>query len=77
MDDNFVVQKNAVLLNKRGIQAREWRNYIIENWDRLTENLKDAVILIITGRHGKSDGSIGHYDENVVQTHLGQVGLQN
>ena len=72
-DENFVIEKNAVLLNKKEIQAREWRNYIINNWDTLTEHLENATILIIAGRHGKRSGAIGPYEDTLFVTHQRQV----
>ena len=76
MEDNFVVEKSAVLLNKRKIAAREWKNYIIDNWDQLTQHLQSgATILILAGRHGDESGSIGPSDKNLISTHAKQVKL--
>ena len=72
-EDNFVIVKNAVLLNRKEIQAREWRNYIINNWNTLTEHLNNATILIIAGRHGKQSGAIGPKDDSLFETHQKQV----
>ena len=60
---NLQSYKRAVLLNKRKVSTREWRNFVIENWDSLTEDLKDATILWLAGRHGLETGRIKSKDE--------------
>ena len=64
-DDNLTVVKNAVLLNKGEVQVREWLKYFKENWHDLTQNLRNATIVILAERHGNEDGSIGP-SENVL-----------
>ena len=49
-DGDFIVLKNAILLNRREVAAREWRNFILENWQKLTEHLENATILMIHTR---------------------------
>ena len=60
---NLHVQKGAILLNKREVQAREWLNYLIDNWHELTLNMRNFTILLLAGRHGKYDGSIGPLED--------------
>ena len=66
---NLNVVKNAVMLNKRRVQVREWLKYFKTNWYKLTENLQDATILIIGGRHGNEDGSIGPQEDVLILNH--------
>ena len=75
LPSNFVVVKNAVMLNKRKVQAREWRNYLKKNWNELTQNLHDATILILAGRHGNEDGTIGPVEEVLIENHEKQVNI--
>ena len=72
-DGDFIVLKNAILLNRREVAAREWRNFILENWQKLTEHLENATILMIAGRHGKESGDIGPYQDTLLWTHEQQV----
>ena len=65
---NLQSYKRAVLLNKRKVSTREWRNFVIENWDSLTEDLKDATILWLAGRHGLKTGKIGSKDETAMDS---------
>ena len=65
-DEDFIVLKNAILLNTDQVQVREWRNFIIENWQKLTEHLENATILLVGGRHGKESGEIGPTGENLI-----------
>ena len=55
---NLVEIKCAVLLNKRKVQIREWRNYLTKRWETLTKDLKNTTVLILAGRHGEDDGKI-------------------
>ena len=66
---NLNVVKNAVMLNKRRVQVREWLKYFKTNWYKLTENLQDATILILGGRHGNEDGSIGPQEDVLILNH--------
>ena len=59
--------KGAVLLNKLSVQSREWRNFVIKHWLKLTEDLKDAKILWLGGRHGLATGRIGPKDETAME----------
>ena len=68
-DDNLTVVKNAVLLNKGKVQVREWLKYFKENWHDLTQNLRNATIVILAGRHGNEDGSIGPGEEILMFNH--------
>ena len=72
-DGDFIVLKNAILLNRREVAAREWRNFILENWQKLTEHLENATIMLIAGRHGKASGDIGPYQDSLLWTHEQQV----
>ena len=66
---NLQDYKGAVLLNKFQVQPREWRQYLMEHWVRLTEDLKDATILLLGGRHGLETGRIGQKDERLMDWH--------
>ena len=66
---NLIIVKNAVLLNKRRVQAREWLKYFKKNWNELTQNLRNATILILAGRHGNEDGTIGPVEEALMYNH--------
>ena len=70
---NLKVEKCAILLNRREVQAIQWRNYMEKNWEELTAHLQNATILFLTGRHGLEDGSIGPQDENVKSNQIRQV----
>ena len=74
-DADFIVLKNAILLNTDEVQVREWRNFIIEKWQKLTEHLVNATILLVGGRHGKESGEIGPPGENVMYNLEKQVHL--
>ena len=58
----------AILLNKRKVQTRNWRIYLVENWKTLTKDLKEATVLVLAGRHGEEDGTISPFqgDEKAV-----------
>ena len=66
---NMYARKGAVLLNKREVQAQQWFMYFMQKFDELTSDLYDATILILAGRHGEEDGSIGRQDEKVFGNH--------
>ena len=66
---NMYAKKCAVLLNKREVQAQQWLMYLMQKFDELTTDLYDATILILAGRHGEEDGSIGRRDEKVFGNH--------
>ena len=63
---NLVEFKCAVLLNKRKVQIREWRNYLTKRWETLTKGMKNATVLILAGRHGDDhdDGKIAPIQGN-------------
>ena len=67
------VQKAAVLLNKGEVQAVDWMDYLKKNWEELTAGLHNATILILAGRHGDEDGSIGPTDKFIMYNHQGVV----
>ena len=60
---NLQCYKGAVLLNKRAVNSRQWRIFVIDHWGSLTEDLKDATILWLAGRHGLETGRIKSKDE--------------
>ena len=72
-NDNLKALKCAVLLNKTEVQAMQWRLYFEKNWKDLTAYLRNDTILILTGRHGSEDGSIGPQDEKVMENQIQQV----
>ena len=41
------------------MQSKDWLMYLKQHWKDLTVGLHDATILILAGRHGNEDGSIG------------------
>ena len=63
----------AVLLNKWEVATIQWSLYVRNNWDRLTENLRDATILLLAGRHGLKSGRIGPKDDRVIVWHQNMV----
>ena len=66
---NLIVQKGAILLNNRQVQVREWLDYLKDNWASLTESLRDFTILILAGRHGNEDGTIGPSEDVLILNH--------
>ena len=66
---NLIVQKGAILLNNRQVQVREWLDYLKDNWASLTESLRDFTILILAGRHGNEDGTIGPAEGALIPQH--------
>ena len=65
---NLQSYKGAVLLNKRAVQSREWKNFVIDHWDSLTKDLKNTTILWLAGRHGLKTGKIGSKDETAMDS---------
>ena len=61
---NLLEFKCAILLNKREVQIREWRNYLTKRWETLTKDMKNTSILILAGRHGDDDGKIAPIQGN-------------
>ena len=45
-DEDFIVLKNAILLNTDQVQVREWRNFIIENWQKMAAKMFTGTIRI-------------------------------
>ena len=72
-DSNLLVFKGAVLLNKGEVTARDWMLHLKNNWEELTAGLYKATILILAGRHGDEDGSIGVTDDFIMFNHQGVV----
>ena len=75
MENNQFDLKCAVLLNKKEVSPHEWKEYIEEHWERLSKNLKNSTVLILAGRHGKQDGTIGPYEDRVLRWHEKVVSL--
>ena len=73
---NLQCHKGAVLLNKQEVETIEWLHYVKNNWDRLTENLRDATILLLAGRHGLESSRIGPKDDRVIVWHQRMVKLK-
>ena len=73
LEPNLKCYKGAVLLNKWEVSTLEWSLYVRKNWDRLTENLRDATILLLAGRHGLKSGRIGPKDDRVIVWHQNMV----
>ena len=48
-------------------------DYLKKNWKELTTGLHNATILILAGRHGDEDGSIGPTDKFLMYNHQGVV----
>ena len=67
------VHKAAVLLNKGEVQVLDWLEHLKNNWKELTAGLCNATILILAGRHGNKDGSIGPTDKYIMFNHQGLV----
>ena len=65
-----------LLLNKKEVSPHEWKEYIEEHWERLSKNLKNSTVLILAGRHGKQDGTIGPYEDRVLRWHEKVVSLK-
>ena len=57
--EGLKIHKGSVLLMNREVQVREWIDYLKDNLEDLTDGLTNATILILAGRHGKKDGTIG------------------
>ena len=57
--EGLKIHKGSVLLMNREVQVREWIDYLKDNLEELTDGLTNATILILAGRHGKKDGTIG------------------
>ena len=72
-DSNLRVYKGAVLLNKEEVLVLDWMGYLRNNWKDLTVGLRNATILILAGRHGDEDGSIGPTDDFIMFNHQGMV----
>ena len=72
-DSNLQVSKGAVLLNKGEVQVLDWLEHLKNNWKELTAGLCNATILILAGRHGNEDGSIGPKDKYIMFNHEGLV----
>ena len=70
---NLTAHKCAVLLNKRLVTEADWMDFIEDNWQDLTANLNNETFLILAGRHGNPDGSIGPEDDSVVKHHENMV----
>ena len=66
---NLKAHKCAVLLNKRLVTEEDWMDFIEENWEDLTTNLRNETFVILAGRHGNQDGTIGPEDDSVVKRH--------
>ena len=73
---NLQCHKGAVLLNKQEVETIEWLHYVKDNWDRLTENLRGATILLLAGRHGLKSSRIGPKDDRVIVWHQKMVKLK-
>ena len=77
---NLLAFNCAILLNKRKVQTREWRNYLKKNWETLTKDLNNTTVLVLAGRHGENDGTIASlqgnekdvYDEHKIMVSLTQ-----
>ena len=69
LPQNLSAVKGAVLINKRQVQAQEWLNFLKRDFYNLTDGLYDATILILAGRHGEEDGSIGARQDIVIVNH--------
>ena len=66
---NLQCYKGAVLLNKHEVQTREWLEYLKKNWVKLTDDLREATILVLAGRHGLETGRIGPKDDRLIDWH--------
>ena len=82
MMEGLKIHKGSVLLVNRKVQVREWAGYLENNLEDLTYGLKNATILILAGRHGKENGTIGVVEwwkgENLLmRNHKGLVRLVN
>ena len=66
---NLQSYKGAVLLNKREVTTLDWLNYLKTHWVKLTDNLIDATILLLAGRHGLETGRIGPKDDRIIDWH--------
>ena len=44
-----------------------------DNWNELTAHLRDATILVLTGRHGNESGSIGPAEDFLTKEQIQQV----
>ena len=76
-ETNHLSFKGAVLLNKEKVSAHEWEEYVEENWERLSQRLENATVLIMTGRHGEEDGTIGNRDPRIISWHQRVVSLHH
>ena len=61
--------KGAVILERKVGGTRALSRYLSENWVKLTYNLIDATILLLSGRHGSENGRIGPIDERLIDWH--------
>ena len=43
--------------------------YLKKNWVKLTDDLREATILLLAGRHGLKTGRIGLKDDNLIEWH--------
>ena len=43
--------------------------YLKKNWVNLTDDLREATILLLAGRHGLKTGRIGPKDDNLIEWH--------
>ena len=70
---NLQCYKGAVLLNKGEVSTMDWLDYLRTHWVKLTDNLTDATILLLAGRHGLKTGRIGSKDPRTIDWHQGLV----
>ena len=57
--------QDAVLTYTGTLNAITWREYLTENWTKITEGLNEVRVLIICGVHGDEEGNIGGDAKNV------------
>ena len=71
--EGLKIHKGSVLLVNREVQVIEWLDYLKDNLENLTDGLKNVTILILAGRHGNEDGTIGVVDDFIMFNHEGLV----
>ncbi len=69
----FRLTNMTVLTSKEDISMNQWKNYLLEHKAKFVRS--HARILVLTGVHGKPDGSIGPPCEGLLEDSTGQLGV--
>ena len=52
-------EKLAIFTSTEEVEVREFREFLVEKWQTLSEGLDNGTILFIAGVHGTDEGKLG------------------